>query len=198
MQTTFFYLERHLKKLADDQCSLRTKGSIYHTKHMYIQSFTTVLDWAEIWCLMEVSTMFYICRYCVFIVGQIYVTLSCVMLTNMWVVNKLCTARLIVCLAINAVDERPYGFHVRSSLESCKLCAYSFCSNMIMFENIWHLQYFYTSVVLSSVDERTLVPKSKFSWGKVWGTLYTPFAILEAVILKLVLFISRKVLKTRQ
>ena len=24
------------------------------------------MEWPEIWCLMEVSTMFYICRYCVF------------------------------------------------------------------------------------------------------------------------------------
>ncbi len=66
MQTTFFYLERSLKKLADGQCSSITKGSIYHTKHMYIQPFTTVVDWPDIRCLMEVTTMFYICRYCVF------------------------------------------------------------------------------------------------------------------------------------
>ncbi len=66
MQATFFYLGRFLKKLADDQCSSITKGSVYHIKHIYIQPFTTVVDWPEIWCLMEVSTMFYICRYCVF------------------------------------------------------------------------------------------------------------------------------------
>ena len=41
----FFYLERFLKKLADDQCSARSKGSIYHIKHMYMQSFTAVVDW---------------------------------------------------------------------------------------------------------------------------------------------------------
>ncbi len=66
MQTTFFYLGRFLKKLVDDQCSFKTKGSIYHIKHIYIQPFTTVVDWLEIWCLIEVSTMFQICRYCVF------------------------------------------------------------------------------------------------------------------------------------
>ena len=33
---------------------------------MYIQPFTTIVDWREIWRLMEVSTMFYIRRYCVF------------------------------------------------------------------------------------------------------------------------------------
>ncbi len=33
IQTTFFYLERFLKKLADDQCFSITKGSIYHIKH---------------------------------------------------------------------------------------------------------------------------------------------------------------------
>ncbi len=54
-----------MKKLADDQRSSITKGSIYHIKHMYIQPFTTVVDWPEIRCLREVSTMFDICRYCV-------------------------------------------------------------------------------------------------------------------------------------
>ncbi len=43
-----------------------TKGSIYHIKHMYIQHFAMGEDWPEIERLMEVSTMFYICRYCVF------------------------------------------------------------------------------------------------------------------------------------
>ncbi len=33
---------------------------------MYIQRFTTVVDLPEFGCVMEVSTMFYICRYCVF------------------------------------------------------------------------------------------------------------------------------------
>ncbi len=66
MQATLFYFGRFLKKLADDQCSSITKGSIYHIKHMYIHHFTTVVDWLENWHLMEVSTMFYICRYCVF------------------------------------------------------------------------------------------------------------------------------------
>ena len=51
------------EKLADDQCSSITKGSIYHIKRMYIHPFTTVVDWSEMWHLMEVSTMFYICRY---------------------------------------------------------------------------------------------------------------------------------------
>ncbi len=66
MQTTFFYLGRFLKKLADHQCSSITKGSIYHIKHTYIQLFSMEVDWPEIWRLMEVSAMFYICRYCVF------------------------------------------------------------------------------------------------------------------------------------
>ncbi len=61
-----FYLGRFLKKLADDQCSSITKGSIYHIKYMYIHPFTIVVNWPEIGGLMEVSTMFYICRYCVF------------------------------------------------------------------------------------------------------------------------------------
>ncbi len=33
IQTIFFYLENVLKKLAGDQCSSITKGSIYHIKH---------------------------------------------------------------------------------------------------------------------------------------------------------------------
>ena len=41
------------------------KGGIYHIKHMYIQPFTKVADWPEILCSMEVSAMFYICRYCI-------------------------------------------------------------------------------------------------------------------------------------
>ncbi len=61
-----FTLEELLKKLVDDQCSSITKCSIYHINHMYLQHFTTVVDWPEIGCSMEVSTMFYICRYCVF------------------------------------------------------------------------------------------------------------------------------------
>ena len=33
---------------------------------MYIQPFSMEVDWPEILCSMEVSTVFYICRYCVF------------------------------------------------------------------------------------------------------------------------------------
>ena len=53
MQTAFFYLGRFLKKLADDQCSSITKGSICHISHMYIQPFATAEDWPEIRCLRE-------------------------------------------------------------------------------------------------------------------------------------------------
>ncbi len=63
---TFFYSGRFLKKLADDQCSSISKGSIYHINHMDMQPFTTVVSWPEIGCLMEVSTMFDICTYCIF------------------------------------------------------------------------------------------------------------------------------------
>ncbi len=61
----FSYLGRS-EKLGDDQCSSWTKGSIYHINHMSIQPFTTVVDWPETWCLMEVSGMLYICGCCVF------------------------------------------------------------------------------------------------------------------------------------
>ena len=63
---TFFHLGKFLKKLADDQCSSITKGSIFYIKHMYIQPKTMGVDWPEITCLMEVSIMFYMCTYCVF------------------------------------------------------------------------------------------------------------------------------------
>ena len=67
MEATFFYHGRYLKKLADDQCSLITKGSIYHIKHMSIQPFTKGVNWPEIGCLMEVClifthTAFLLCR----------------------------------------------------------------------------------------------------------------------------------------
>ncbi len=39
IQTTFFYLGRFLKKLADDQCSSITKGSIYHINHYVHTTF---------------------------------------------------------------------------------------------------------------------------------------------------------------
>ena len=36
------------------------KGIIYHIEHMYIQPFTQVVDWPEMWRLMEVSTVLYL------------------------------------------------------------------------------------------------------------------------------------------
>ncbi len=37
-QSTFFYLGKFLKKLADDQCSSIIKGSTYHIKHYVTRS----------------------------------------------------------------------------------------------------------------------------------------------------------------
>ncbi len=68
MQTTFFYIERFLKKLVDYQFSSITKGSIYHIihyVHAYFYHSSGLTRW-KIWHLMEVYTMFYIYRYCVF------------------------------------------------------------------------------------------------------------------------------------
>ncbi len=42
------------------------KWSIYYMKHINIQPSSMEVDWPEIGCLMEVSTMFYICTYCIF------------------------------------------------------------------------------------------------------------------------------------
>ncbi len=67
MQSTFFCLGKFLKKIADDQRSSTTKESIYCIKHMYIHPFSMEKVWPEIWRIMEVSTMFYICTYCIFI-----------------------------------------------------------------------------------------------------------------------------------
>ncbi len=64
-----FTLEVSWRNLQIISCSSITKGSICHISHMYIQPllpFTTVVAWPEMRCLMEVSTMFNICRYCVF------------------------------------------------------------------------------------------------------------------------------------
>ena len=92
-----------------------TKGSIYYSKHMYIQPFSSVhildytqvlfwkllkklvgnqcssitkgsictynlLAWKWIGCLMEVSTLFYICTYCLFTLWARYAHLefSCI------------------------------------------------------------------------------------------------------------------------
>ncbi len=57
MQTTFFYLGRFLKKLADDQSASITKGSIYHIKLVHT-TFYMGVDWLVIGRLMEVSIMF--------------------------------------------------------------------------------------------------------------------------------------------
>ncbi len=66
-QSTFFWLGNFLKKLGDGQCSSIITGSIYlNTKHMYIQPFSMEVDWPEIWCIMEVSTTFSCCMYCIF------------------------------------------------------------------------------------------------------------------------------------
>ena len=60
----YFHLPwKLLKKLTDNQCS--SIGNIYYIKHMHIQPFSMEVDWQEIWCLIEVSAMFYICTYCV-------------------------------------------------------------------------------------------------------------------------------------
>ncbi len=67
MQTTFFYLGKFLKKLADDQCSFNNKGRLHHIKNIFIKPVTMGVAWSEIGYLMEVvCNMFNICTYCVF------------------------------------------------------------------------------------------------------------------------------------
>ena len=62
-QSTFLCLG---KLLTDDQRSSITKGSIYYFKCMYIKLFSMEVDWPELWPLMDISTLFYICTYCSF------------------------------------------------------------------------------------------------------------------------------------
>ncbi len=70
MQTTFFSfkLEDSWRNEKFDQCSSKTKGSIYKFNHMNMYPFTTVVDLPEIGCLMKVSIILcsIFCRYCVF------------------------------------------------------------------------------------------------------------------------------------
>ena len=69
LHTNYFLLPWKIpKKLAVDQCSSITKSSIY-ILNMSIRPFTTRVDGPEIGHLglIEVSIMFYICTYCVFI-----------------------------------------------------------------------------------------------------------------------------------
>ncbi len=65
-----FYLERFLKKLADDQRSSVTKRSIYYMKHMCIQPLSLEVDWPDIWCLIEVSTVCFIFAHTAFLLGM--------------------------------------------------------------------------------------------------------------------------------
>ena len=56
--TTFFYLGKFVKKLAEDKlCSSITEDRMYHKINVHVP-FTIVADWPEIVCLMEVSIMF--------------------------------------------------------------------------------------------------------------------------------------------
>ncbi len=60
MKTTFFYLEKSLKKLADDQCSSIAKGSIYHINHISIQPLTTVVSGGLTRYLMFNGSIYYV------------------------------------------------------------------------------------------------------------------------------------------
>ena len=60
--TSFFNLLKFLKKLAADQCSSITKGSIYYMKHVHIQTSSMEVNWPETWHLVEVF-MFCTCFY---------------------------------------------------------------------------------------------------------------------------------------
>ncbi len=89
---------------ADDHSSSITKGSIYYIKHMYIQPFSMEVDWQEISHQMDVSTMFYICRCCVFTLwGRNAVSLF-VCFTNCLLSSK--------CNSIKSTRGQNMKFHV--------------------------------------------------------------------------------------
>ncbi len=64
--TEYFLLSWIIPVEISRRSMLFHKGSIYHIEHIYIQPFSMEVDWPEMVCLMEVSTKFYICTYCVF------------------------------------------------------------------------------------------------------------------------------------
>ncbi len=68
IHVNYFLLPQKIPE--DNQYFSITKGSIYHIKHMYIQPFAKIVYFPDIWCLMEVSTLFYICRYWVFTTAE--------------------------------------------------------------------------------------------------------------------------------
>ena len=76
MQTTFFYLERFQKNLADNLCSSIMNGNIYYMKTMSIQAFSVKVDSPEIWHSMEVSTICFIFAHTAFFLGVVEVLLS--------------------------------------------------------------------------------------------------------------------------
>ncbi len=96
IQTTFFYLERFVKKLADDRWSSITKGSIYHLKHKSIQPFNMGVDG----CFMEVSIMFNIFTYCIL---TLYDRLGIVILYG----DMLCQVRDELLWPTLILDHRP-------------------------------------------------------------------------------------------
>ncbi len=94
--TTFFYLERSLKRLAGAQCFLITKGSICHFKH---NVYTTLLplEWIDLKydCAREVSTMFGTCTYCVF---TLYVRTNSIPTYDSWFqIHKDCSWYMFAC-----------------------------------------------------------------------------------------------------
>ena len=67
MQSTFFCLGKFLKKNSRRSMLFYNKREYLLSKHMYIQPFNMEMDWwEEIWLLLEISIIFYICTYCGF------------------------------------------------------------------------------------------------------------------------------------
>ncbi len=91
-KTTFFYLGRFVKKLADDHCSSILKTVYTISNIMSIQPFKMGMDWTEIARLMEVSFIFNICRFCVFTWYGRALKLTLILNAYGW---KLCGAMVI-------------------------------------------------------------------------------------------------------
>ena len=70
---------------------------------MYIQPFNTVVDRSDSGCIMEVSTMFYICRYCVFTWFSRYIKGTICDLTEILICEFLNEACMVVLKVLDQI-----------------------------------------------------------------------------------------------
>ena len=112
-----------MEKLAVDQCSSIIKGSIYHTKQISIHLFIMGVDWPEIRCLMEVSVMFDICKYCIF---TLYGRLVCLAKMHYKCISKY---SLGITLYYKSVKERMWRGWICKWVDTGRRCKHHFIIN---------------------------------------------------------------------